>query len=86
MQNPLTPDQQARLKKASSRLTTENFSKLSLAETNKIANRINQVLLQLHQESPFAFITTAYIDEKNKVAFQDKRTVGIPFSQYAYRK
>ena len=58
MQNPLTPDQQARLKKASSGLTTENFSKLSLAETNKVANRINQVLLQLHQESPFAFITT----------------------------
>ena len=86
MQNPLTPEQQTRLSNASSGLTTDQFSELSLAETNKIANQINQVLLQLHQESPFAFITTAYIDEKNKVAFQDKRTVGIPFSQYAYRK
>ncbi|MEI7757678.1 MAG: hypothetical protein WCI80_01405 [Bacteroidota bacterium] len=86
MQNPLTPEQQTRLSNASSGLTTDQFSELSLAETNKIANQINQVLLKLHQESPFAFITTAYIDEKNKVAFQDKRTVGIPFSQYAYRK
>ena len=87
MKNPLTPEQQARLKAASSGMPTDRFSELSLAETNAIAHRIDMVLLDLHQESPFAFNTYAYLDQsKNKVVFEDRKTFGIPFSQYAYRK
>ena len=86
MKNPLTLEQQARLKLASSGLTSEQFSELSLAATNAFANRINTVLLELHQESPFAFSTYAYLDKsKNKVVFEDKKEFGIPFSKYAYK-
>jgi hypothetical protein len=87
MKNPLTPEQQAKLKSASSGLTTEQFSELTLAASNAFADRINMVLLELHQEAPFAFNTYAYLDKtKNKVVFEDTKTFGIPFSQYAYRK
>jgi hypothetical protein len=87
MKNPLTPEQQTRLSNASSGLTTDRFSELALAETNAIAHRIDMVLLELHQEAPFAFKTYAYLDQtKNKVVFEDKKEFGIPFSQYAYRK
>ena len=87
MKNPLTSEQQARLKAASSGLTAEEFSKLTLSASNAFADRINAVLLQLHQESPFAFNTYAYMDKsKNKVVFEDNKVFGIPFSQYAYRK
>ena len=82
MKNPLTQQQQARLKAASSGLLTEEFSKLSLGETNVYANRINQVLLELHQESPFAFNTYAYLDEKEKVVFQDQAISGTPFMNF----
>ena len=86
MKNPLTPEQQTRLSNASSGLSTDRFSELSLAETNAIAHRIDMVLLELHQESPFAFNTYAYLDKsKNKVVFEDRKSFGIPFSQYAYK-
>lgn len=87
MKIPLTLEQQARLKAASSGLTPEQFSELTLAETNAISHRIDMVLLDLHQEAPFAFNTYAYLDNtKNKVIFEDRKAFGIPFSQYAYRK
>lgn len=82
MKNPLTPEQQAKLKAASSGLTTDQFSKLSLGETNQYAARIDAVLLQLHKEAPFAFSTYAFLDEKNKVVFQDHPTTGTPFMNY----
>ena len=86
MKNPLTPEQQTRLSNASSGLTTDQFSELSLAETNAISHRIDMVLLELHQESPFAFNTYAYLDKsKSKVIFEDKKVFGIPFSKYAYK-
>ena len=86
MKNPLTPEQQARLKAASSGMSTDRFSELSLAETNAIAHRIDLILLDLHQESPFAFNTYAYLDKsKDKVVFEDRKSFGIPFSQYAYK-
>ena len=86
MKNPLTPEQQAKLKAASSGLTTEQFSELTLAASNAFANRINLVLLDLHQKAPFAFNTYAYLDKsKNKVVFEDRRIFGIPFSKYAYK-
>jgi len=87
MKNPLTTEQQARLKAAASGLTTEQFSELTLTASNAFAQRIDMVLLELHQEAPFAFKTYAYLDQtKNKVVFEDKKEFGIPFSQYAYRK
>ena len=86
MKIPLTPEQQARLKAASSGLTTDQFSELTLAASNAFADRINMVLLELHQESPFAFNTYAYLDKsKDKVVFEDRKSFGIPFSQYAYK-
>ena len=86
MKLPLTPEQPARLKAASSGLTTEQFSELTLAASNAFSDRINMVLLELHQESPFAFSTYAYLDQsKNKVVFEDRKDFGIPFSKYAYK-
>jgi hypothetical protein len=86
MKNPLTPEQQARLKLASSGLRPEQFNNLSLSASNAFANKINLVLLELHQESPFAFNTYAYLDHsKNKVVFEDRKEFGIPFSKYAYK-
>jgi hypothetical protein len=86
MKNPLTPEQQTRLRLASSGLSTDRFSELSLAESNAIVHRIDLVLLELHQESPFAFNTYAYLDNtRNKVIFEDRKVFGIPFSRYAYK-
>ena len=82
MKNPLTLDQQARLKAASSGLPKDAFDKLTLVESNVYANRINQVLLELHKEAPFAFRTYAFLDEKNRVIFQDQNIVGTPFINY----
>jgi len=87
MKNPLTIEQQARLKAASSNLNKDQRELLSLAETSAIAHRVDMALLGLHQEAPFAFNTYAYLDKtKNKVVFEDTKVFGIPFSQYAYRK
>ena len=86
MKNPLTLEQQARLKSASSGLSRDRFNELSFAETNVIANQIDMVLLELHQESPFAFHTYAYLDKfKNKVIFEDRKVFGIPFSKFTYK-
>ena len=82
MKIPLTEFQQTKLKAASSGLTTEQFSELSLAETNAIAHRIDMVLLELHKENPFAFSTYAILDEKNRVVFQDQGITGTPFMNF----
>jgi hypothetical protein len=82
MKNPLTTQQQALLKAASSGLTTEQFSKLTVAESNAYAARIDKVLFDLHKEAPFAFRTYAFLDEKQKVVFQDQQVVGTPFINY----
>lgn len=82
----LTVEQQNRLKQASSGLHPDQFSRLTLAESNQIAERIDKVLFDLHIENPFAFKTYAIWDnEKNKPVFHD-RAVGIDFFQYSYRK
>lgn len=82
----LTPHQQHRLMNSSSGLTPEEFSKLTLAESNEIADRIDKVVFDLHQENPFAFSTIATWDnQKNKPVFHSKG-VGIDFFEYAYRK
>jgi hypothetical protein len=85
MKNPLTLEQQAKLKKASSGMSRDRFNELSLGETNAIVHQIDLVLLELHQESPFAFSTYAYLDgTKNKVVFEDRKAFGISFSKYSY--
>lgn len=55
----LTNDQRNRLMTASSRLTKEQRAELTLAESQVIADRIDQVLKELHLENPLAFVTNA---------------------------
>ena len=57
----LTKDQTQRLKNAASPLRTDQRASLSLAESEAIAKRIDQVLYDLHMENPLAFVTTASI-------------------------
>jgi hypothetical protein len=55
----LTKDQRNRLINASSPLRTDERAKLTLAESEVIAKRIDQVLYELHMENPLAFVTNA---------------------------
>lgn len=82
----LTQEQKHRLKTASSGLHPDQFAKLTLAESNAIASRIDKVVYDLHQEAPFAFKTVATWDGvHNKPVFHD-RGVGIDFFEYSFRK
>lgn len=86
MNNPLTLDQQNRLKNASSKVSREEWNKLPVGVTNQIASRIDRVILELHEENPMAFSTIAYYDEtENKVVFT-KKVTGMDFFNYGYRK
>lgn len=86
MKNPLTPEQQNRLSNASSAMTREEWSKLPVGVTDQIANRIDRVLLELHQENPMAFSTIAYYDETLAKVVFTKKSVGMDFFKYGYRK
>jgi hypothetical protein len=55
----LSNDQRNRLMSAASRYTTDERSMLTLAASQVIADRINQVLYELHSENPAAFTTNA---------------------------
>jgi hypothetical protein len=55
----LSNDQRNRLMNAASKYTKEERSMLSLAASQVIADRINQVLYELHMENPAAFVTNA---------------------------
>jgi hypothetical protein len=57
----LTKEQTQRLKDAASPLRADQRAALTLAESETIAKRIDQVLYDLHMENPLAFITTASI-------------------------
>ena len=57
----LTKDQAQRLKDAASTLRTDQRAALTLAESEAIAKKIDQVLYDLHMENPLAFVTTASI-------------------------
>ena len=86
MKNPLTQDQQNRLINASRKMSREEWSKLPVTITDQIAAKIDQVILELHQENPFAFSTIAHFDESlNKVVYT-KKAVGLDFFKHSYRK
>jgi hypothetical protein len=55
----LTENQKQRLMNAASNLRMDERSALSLGATQVIADRINQVLYELHMENPAAFVTNA---------------------------
>ena len=55
----LTKDQTQRLKDAASTLRTDQRTALTLAESEAITRKIDQVLYDLHMENPLAFVTTA---------------------------
>lgn len=55
----LTKEQKQRLINASSGLTMDERSKLTLAESEVYAKRIDKVLYELHMENPLAFVTNA---------------------------
>lgn len=81
----LTQAQRQRLSDAASHLTREEWTRLPLAETNKIAMKIDLILLELHQESPEAFVTIAYWDDvEKKVIFTKPFNGGMDFFKYAY--
>jgi hypothetical protein len=86
MNNPLTLEQQNRLIKVASKMSRDEWNKLPVGIANQIAARIDRVVLELHEENPLAFSTIAYFDEAlNKVVFT-KKTSGIDFFKYSYRK
>jgi hypothetical protein len=55
----LSNDQRNRLMNAASKLRSDERAKLSLAASQVVADRINQVLYELHSENPTAFVTNA---------------------------
>jgi hypothetical protein len=55
----LSNDQRNRLMNAASRYTKDERAMLTLNASQVIADRINQVLYELHMENPMAFTTNA---------------------------
>jgi hypothetical protein len=55
----LSNDQRNRLMNAASRMTKDERDIMTLAQSQVIADRINQVLYDLHIENPPAFVTNA---------------------------
>lgn len=67
--NPLTTEQQNRLKAASSNYFGDKREYLTDEQIEDTTNKINKVLFELHQENPQAFKTFAYQDAKGKHYF-----------------
>jgi hypothetical protein len=65
----LTNEQRQRLKDASSHISGDMREHLTEAQIEKTANKIDEVLFELHQENPMAFTTLAHKNEKGKVMF-----------------
>jgi hypothetical protein len=55
----LSNDQRNRLMNAASKMTKDERAMMTLAQSQVIADRINQVLYELHTENPPAFVTNA---------------------------
>jgi hypothetical protein len=86
MNNPLTLLQQQRLMNASSKMSREEWSKLPVGVTDQIAAKIDKIILELHEENPMAFSTIAYYDEALSKVVYTKKSVGMDFFKYGYRK
>lgn len=69
MNTYLTTEQQDRLKAVSSKIHGDNRELLSDNFIEATTNNINEVLYELHNESPHAFVTVAHRDAKGKVIF-----------------
>lgn len=52
----LTKEQQDLLKKASTGLKGDDYAKLSVEASNAQADKINEVIKQLHEDNPTAFL------------------------------
>lgn len=91
----LTLDQKKRLVEASSGLSMDARSRLSLAKSQEIANRINKVLYDLHLENPLAFVTNAtptlggmeftpnYAMVRRRKFYNEPRKPAVKASEYA---
>jgi hypothetical protein len=65
----LTTEQQNRLKAVSSNMFGDKREKLSDEQIEETTTKINEVLFELHNESPHAFSTLAQKDAKGKYYF-----------------
>ena len=65
----LTEAQQDRLKAVSSNIRGDARDNMSEELVESVTNQINEVLYELHLESPEAFSTFAYRNQKGKVMF-----------------
>jgi hypothetical protein len=91
----LTNDQKQRLKDASSGLRVDQRAELTLAESQAIADRIDQVLYELHMENPLAFVTNAapslggmeftanYAMVRRRKFYDEPRKPAVKSSEYA---
>lgn len=70
----LTIDQQNRLITASSGVFGDERENLTDEQVETITQRINEVLYELHVESPEAFSTFAYKDAKGKIIFSQLKS------------
>lgn len=91
----LSNDQRNRLINAASSYTKEERSMLTLNQSQAMADRINQVLYELHMENPMAFTTNAvpslggmefthnrYAIKKRKF-YDEPRSPAVKSSDYA---
>ena len=65
----LTIEQQNRLKAVSSGIYGDRRESLSDEQIEETTRKINEVLFELHNESPHAFSTLAQKDDKGKYYF-----------------
>jgi hypothetical protein len=65
----LTKEQQNRLKAVSSNVFGDKRENLTDEQVEATAAKINEVLYELHQESPQAFVTVPHKDAKGKYYF-----------------
>lgn len=65
----LTVEQQNRLKKASSGVYGNWRDKMTNEHIEAVAAKIDEVLYELHNESPEAFTTFAYKNQQGRVMF-----------------
>jgi len=91
----LSNDQRNRLMNAASRYTKDERAMLTLAASQVIADRINQVLYELHTENPAAFVTNAlpslggmeftpnYAMVKRRKFYDEPRSPAVRASEYA---
>jgi hypothetical protein len=66
----LTKEQRQRLQDASSGVYGDKRERLTDKQVEDTAQKIDEILFELHQETPAAFSTIAHKDAKNKVIFE----------------